>query len=184
MTAWTAETWIAIGTLTTAVVALAAGVAAFWQVREMRRTREDEARPYPAVFMESHRDNPQLVDLVVKNFGSTSAYSITVEFEPPLRRSDGEGGSDVAGTFEELPVLVPNQDWRTLWDIGKDRLPLDLPLRHEAVLRFKNERLEEFVLDFVLDWSVYHSRIYVDRKSIHHGAEALQQISKTLKRTK
>ena len=44
MTAWTAETWIAIGTLTTAVVALAAGVAAFWQVREMRRTREDEAR--------------------------------------------------------------------------------------------------------------------------------------------
>ena len=29
----------------------------------MRRTREDVARPYPSVFMESHHDNPQFIDL-------------------------------------------------------------------------------------------------------------------------
>lgn len=42
-----AETWIAVGTMTTAAVALGAVTVAFWQVREMRRTRELEVAHTP-----------------------------------------------------------------------------------------------------------------------------------------
>lgn len=107
MTHFTAETWIAIGTLTTAAVALAAGVAAFWQVREMRRTREHESRPYPVVFMELNDSNRHVVELVVKNFGRTCAYDVAIEFDPPLVRTAGSGRSEPVGTFDRLPVLVP-----------------------------------------------------------------------------
>lgn len=177
---WTAETWIAVGTCATTAIAFLAGLAAVLQVREMAKTREAEARPYPAVFMEPHSDNPQLVDLVVKNFGRTSAHDIKVQFDPPLERSENDGATGPVETFDVLPVLVPSQEWRTLWDVGMMRMKVDLPKRYDVAVSFSTEGGETRTLSYVLDWSVYLGLRYRNRKTIHHAAEALQNISQSL----
>ena len=128
----------------------------------MAKTREAEARPYPAVFMEPHSDNAQLVDMVIKNFG------------------ENDGATGPVETFDILPVLVPSQEWRTLWDVGMMRMNVDLPKRYDVAVSFSTEGGETRTLSYVLDWSVYLGLRYRNRKTIHHAAEALQNISQTL----
>ena len=186
MTHFTAETWIAIGTLTTAAVALAAGVAAFWQVREMRRTREHESRPYPVVFMELNDSNRHVVELVVKNFGRTCAYDVDIEFDPPLVRTAGSGRSEPVGTFDRLPVLVPDQPWRTFWDQTFDYVESGLPDHFTAVVSFRDERrrsrAEYLTLTYNLDWSIFADTRFFRPDTIADGAKALKKISETLEK--
>ena len=60
----------------------------------------------------------QMLELVVKNFGNTPAYNITMEFDPTPQvspESVGEGATDLAYP-SLIPILAPEQEWRTWWD--------------------------------------------------------------------
>jgi hypothetical protein len=77
-----AQTWSAVGDLAgataalgTLAVAIGAVYAAFQQVRQARELREEQARPYVAVFMEPSTRSPRVIDLVIRNFGSTAAHT-------------------------------------------------------------------------------------------------------------
>ena len=48
-----AEDWSAIGTCVTVVVATVAGLIAFFQVREARRLREEQAQPYVVAYLDA-----------------------------------------------------------------------------------------------------------------------------------
>lgn len=186
MIAITAEAWTALGTWATAAVALVAGAAALRQVREMRRTREHENRPYPVVFMELNDSDKYVVELVVKNFGRTCAYDVTVKFDPPLVRTAGSDRSEPVGTFDRLPVLVPNQPWRTFWDQTFDYVESDLPEHFTAVVSFRGEShrrgAENFTLSYRLDWSIFSGNRFFRPDTIADGAKALKKISNTLEK--
>lgn len=47
--------WTALGTIVTALVAVAAAIFAFMQVREIRRTREEQVRPFVVVDIQPSR---------------------------------------------------------------------------------------------------------------------------------
>ena len=181
-----AETWIAVGTMTTAAVALGAVTVAFWQVREMRRTRELESRPYPVAFMELNDSNWHVVELVVKNFGQTCAYDVSIEFDPPLVRTAGTGKSEPVGTFDRLPVLVPNQPWKTFWDQTFDYVNSDLPEHFTAVISYRGEsrrrRAKVLTLTYSLDWSIFSGTRFFRADTIADGAKALKKISTTLRK--
>jgi len=163
------------------VLAVAAGLIARGQLRETKRLREEQAQPYVVVFMESSPAGEWLIDLVVKNFGSTAAHDVRVEFDPPLRRAAGEDGT--VSVPASIAVLVPQQEWRTLWDTGIARADSDLPDHHVAKVRFSDSQRRELpTYEFVLDWGVVKARDVVTVYGSHHAATALREMAKEVKK--
>ena len=175
---WSPEAWTAIAAWATVGVAVTAAIAALWQVRELRRTRKEEAQPYVVVYMEP-TFSPEFIDLVIQNFGKTAAYAVRVIADPPLAQTDGHTTSDL-WLPEELPVLVPGQEWRTFWNSAMERKGSDLPAAHDVEVTYADSRGKRFSLESRLDWSVYQGRQWVGRKGIHEAAEALVEIETTV----
>ena len=67
----------------TAAIAGGAGWFERGQVLEARRTREAVAQPNVVVFVDFNPENWHYLDLVIKNFGETPAFSIKLTL-PPL----------------------------------------------------------------------------------------------------
>lgn len=180
MADWRAEEWSALAACVTAAVAVLAACVAIWQVREARRLREEQAQPYVVAYMEPTAATPQIIDLVIKNFGSTAATDVTFRADPPLRRSDQAGESEAVELFEIIPVLVPGQEWRTMWDFGPERARTELPDRYNVVLAYGDSRRKRLPpLRFELDWRPYKTRRWVTIYGLHDIAKSLREINRT-----
>ena len=179
---WKPDAWAALGTWATAGVALVAGLVALGQLAEARSLRREQAQPYVALFTETSAAQPNnLVEIVVRNFGTTAAYDVRVQIDPSPRRAAMSQQPDV-WLPERIPVLVPDQEWRTFWDAGHKRFESDLPRHHEATVGFADSHGRTYSLDAVLDWDAYFGRSQVAIYGTHHSAKALQEISTTIKR--
>jgi hypothetical protein len=166
----------------TAFVAAIVGFIALLQVREARRLREEQAQPYVVVYMEPSAAAPQIIDIVVRNFGATVAHNVQIEVTPPLRRTVPSGEEEV-WLFDRLPVLVPGQEWRTLWDFAPSRASSDLPDRYEAVVSYEDSRGKRLPpLRYVLDWGTHSGRQMVVTYTLHDAAKALREINSKMSR--
>lgn len=74
-----ADAWSALAAWSAVLLAMVAGFIARGQLRETRRLREEQAQPYVIVFAETSEAGQWVVDLVVKNFGTTAAKDVRVE---------------------------------------------------------------------------------------------------------
>jgi hypothetical protein len=178
-----AEQWAAGAAWFTAAVAVAAGVIALRQVTEARRLREQQAQPYVVTYMEPNAATPHIIDLVVRNFGTTAAYNVRLHVEPAVMRSAQGGENEPVWIFDTLPVLVPTQEWRTMWDFGPSRFESGLPDRHRAEVHFQDAKGRELgPLVAHLDWGAFKGRRWVTVYGVHDAAKALRDISSTLKK--
>ncbi|GFG72228.1 hypothetical protein [Mycolicibacter senuensis] len=123
--AWLAcAAWLAIGITVLALLYLNR------QLQRNRRAAAEQTRPHVAMFMEPHAADWHVIELVVRNFGKTAAYDIGFSFaQPPTvarYETASDGYADVVALQlpEELTVLAPNQEWRTVWDSAIDRAEL------------------------------------------------------------
>jgi hypothetical protein len=182
--AWDPPSWSALAACTTAVVAIVAASIAAAQIRQAIKTRRAQAQPYVAVFMEPTSVSQQFIDLVIRNMGNTVAQRVSVHIEPQPQRSDGQGGIEDVEYPIEIPTLVPGQEWRTLWDVSTTRLGLDVAAAHTATVEFFGpaQKRKKFRYKYDLDWKFYTGRRWVEEYGIHHGAKALREIEKHLKR--
>lgn len=181
--AWTPADWSAMAAWLTVLIALTAAYFAFRQVGEARRLREAQAQPYVVAFMEPSPFEPQIVNVVVKNFGSTVARNVRLHADPPLQRSSGMGEIEDVWLFDLLPTLVPGQSWQTIWDFGPERAQTQLPKRHTVVVSaedYRGRRLDDE--KFVLDWSAFEQRQWVTEYGVHHAAKALREINQKMGR--
>jgi hypothetical protein len=184
---WTADEWSAFGALMAAagaigtlIVAVVAARAAFRQVAEARKLRQEQAQPYVAVYMEPSAATPEIVDLVIRNFGATAAHEVRLSIAPALQRSVQGGGSEEVWLPELLPTLVPGQEWRTMWDLGRNRKDSGLPDKHSVKVDFKDAHERPYSLNFELDWGAYKGRQWVVTYGIHDAAKALREIDKRI----
>jgi hypothetical protein len=182
---WTADEWSAFGALMAAagaigtlIVAVVAARAAFRQVAEARELRQEQAQPYVAVYMEPSAATSEIVDLVIRNFGATAAHEVRLNIVPSLQRSVQGGGSEEVWLPELLPTLVPGQEWRTMWDLGRNRKDSSLPDKHSVKVDFKDAHGRPFSLNCELDWGAYKGRQWVVTYGIHDAAKALREIDK------
>jgi hypothetical protein len=117
------EGWSALAAWATVLIALGAAVFAWFQVREARRTREEQAQPNVVVYSELNPSVKQFIEIVVKNFGVTPAYNVKITVDPPLKAApnsaSGEQLADVP--IPEFLILAPAQEWRTGWDHAVSR---------------------------------------------------------------
>jgi len=179
---WSAPAWSALAGWVTATVAVAAGGIAFGQLGEARRLRRERSQPYVAAFTDSSGEvDERFIYLVVANFGATAAFDVGVTIEPPPRRATGNGYEEV-WIPHQIPVLVPGQEWRTLWDFGPRRADSDLPSRHEAHVSLQDSQGRSYSFSYILDWQVYAQRMKVTTYGVHHAAKALREIDKKLGR--
>ncbi|SRR6266487_406524 len=186
---WTTEEWSALGALVAAggavgtlVVAIVAALAAFRQVREARTLRQEQAQPYVAVFMEPSAATVQIIDLVVRNFGTTAAHDVRLTITPRVQRSVEGGGVEDVWLPDRLPTLVPGQEWRTMWDSGRYRPQSELPDQHDARVSFRDSRGQALSASYQLDWGAFKGRRWVVTYGIHDAAKALREIDKTMKK--
>ena len=192
---WTAEEWSAfgaliaaggtVGALTLAVLTVLAAFqqvkAALKQVEEARQLRLEQARPYVAVFMEPSAAAAQIMDLVIRNFGTTAAYEVRVTITPRPQRAGQAGGVEDVGLPAVLPTLVPGQEWRTMWDFGPDRKQCGLPDQHTVKVEFRDSRGERFSEDYQLDWNAFWKQLNVRVYGLHEAAKALKGIDRAVK---
>jgi len=131
--------------------------------------------------MEPSAIDPKFVDLVLRNLGTTAARDVELTISPTVQRSVQGGGSEDVWLPATLPVLVPNQEWRTHWDFTPNRVGAGLPDRYEAEVAYKDSQgKERFSTPSVLDWSSYKGRMWMTTYGIHDIGKAAREVSKTL----
>lgn len=174
--------WAAIAAWVGLLLAIAAAIFGYFQFREARHVRAEQAQPYVAVFMEPTEADPNAVDLIIKNFGATAARDIEITIEPPPK-------SSMNGSVEDLKVpntihtLVPGQQWSTFWDTTFHRKDQGLPVHHTATISFKDLRDRRFgPYAFDLNWEQILDRGWIVTHGMHQLAGAVREIRDVYKK--
>jgi hypothetical protein len=123
-------------------------------VRQARRLREDQARPFVIVDFEPGF----LVYLTVENIGKTMARDVTITFDKKLESSlKGRQEIDDSPLFREpIPALPPGKKIRVLLDSFENRLIAKLPLAYEVTIKYRGtSRNARFNDLYKLDLGMY-----------------------------
>jgi hypothetical protein len=183
LAAWTPADWSAGGTVVTAVIALLAALFAWLQVRHARRLREDQARPFVIVYFELSPVWTQAVNLVVENVGSTVARDVTFSFSEPLRCAARTGDINEPKLFKEgVTTLPPGMRYSTLFDLGPERIEAKLPVSYDVTVSYRGRGRKPETERYTLDLSLFFGLEKFTEYGIHHGAKALHEIEKTLRK--
>ena len=192
VTAWAAWATVAI--------ALGAAVVGLNQFREMRLTRQEQAQPNVVVYSEPNADVPQILEIIVKNFGTTPAYDVKVKVTPPLKSTPNaqtyfQQIADVP--IPDFPILAPGQQWTTVWDSAVERINYMRKLqdeydkrlwapcefkeralfpRHEAVVTYTDSRNRKYETRAVLDFDMREGTMFVDIKTIHDLTNSIDKL--------
>lgn len=184
---WGAAEWSAVGSVSTAGIALLAVIYAALQVREARKAREAQTQPFVVVSLEPSRVANFIIELVVENIGSTLARDVSFKFDPPLKSSldDSEPLKDSYLVKEGIPTMPPRMRLARVFDSAIQRQSAeDLPWRFNVEVRFSDHRgKQQDPLRYVLDLEPYRSGTFLTERGIHHAAESLDEIRKVLKTT-
>lgn len=142
----------------------------------------EQAQPYVAVTIERDADNPLFVELVVKNYGTSAAKNVRIVIDPPpMSAALGEPSNPVALNIPEvISVLAPSQEWRTLWDSGKDRPDSGLPDKHKISVSYIGLTSRPMHFSATLDWGFFRGVIYAERKGMHHLATTASNMEKQI----
>ena len=124
--------WAALATVAIYVVL---GLFAWRQVREARKLREEQARPFVIVDFEPGF----LVYLTVENLGRTIARDVSIHFDKPLTSSlQGRRELDESPLFREpIPALPPGKKIRVLFDQFSDRTDAGLPMTYDVKVSYR-----------------------------------------------
>jgi len=185
---WTANAWSAVAAWATFGVAVLAAGFARHQVLEARQTREEQAQPFVIVDFELSAADDTLMNLIIRNTGTTIAKDVTVEFNPPLQTTMTGPNSeyDIARASiirEGIPTLPPGKTHTMLFDSMPERFNSDLPRVYEATVSFQGPRNQPYdKLTYRLDLAIYFGLANVRIYSSHHAAKALMDMAKTMKK--
>jgi len=96
------------------LLTLAALIVYVWKTwtmaREMKLSREEHAKPQVLCYFEHNKSSRRMCDLVLKNFGNSTAFNVRFVFSPQLQ-------SHSLGTVAEksLRIMPPGYEWRTFF---------------------------------------------------------------------
>lgn len=94
------------------------------QARQAQLTRDEMAQPNVVMYAEPNLNDWQNLEIVIKNFGSTPAYDVVPIIDPPLQSLPNNLTNGEFYTIPlpaTIPILAPNQEWRTFWDDAVER---------------------------------------------------------------
>lgn len=175
---WTQEAQVGLVAAQLLVLVVAALVATR-QVREARRLREQQYRPFVVIDFEV--DDPW-ISLVITNLGTSLARDIRFEVQPELR-SSLEDQPALGILNDGIPTLAPGKVLRTFFDGFIQRKDSGLPDRYEATVSYRDESgRRQFSEALSLDLAIYKSFTYLVRHDIHDIHKVLKEMQKEMKK--
>lgn len=177
-----AERLVAAAAVGQFVVLVVAALVAGFQVREARRLREDQARPFVVVDLEP---GPRpLLNLVVANLGKTMARNVRIKVDPPLVSAVYDSFSSPIGALklftEPIPSWAPGRRIVFLFDSFIARAERDLPDSYRVRLTYEGEGGREFTDEQRLDLDLYRSMRMAERETVHDVSKTLKSIERHL----
>jgi hypothetical protein len=167
----------ALAQIVTAIVALAAAVFAWRQVKEARRTREAQAQPFVIVDIQPGRVWANLLMLVVENIGTTLAKDVTVAFDPPLTTTRDNQLTQSVLMRDGISMLPPGRRIETLLDLSHDRLDQKLPMRYEVTVSFHDFRNRpQQPLSYAIDLTYLYNLEQVGEKTMHDLVKEVHEL--------
>jgi hypothetical protein len=190
--------WLAIAAWAALLLGVVVLLYTHRQVKKSRQLKTAQVRPQVAMYMEPHSSDWHVIELVVRNFGSTAAYDIKLDFvNPPTVAAyedhEYDGPPEVAELDlpSELTFLAPGQEWRTVWDsaISREELGGNIrsrfdgtltyfdkprPERESGVSKSWNKR-QEFETKTVLDWATLQPVQRLEMLTTHDLAKREKQ---------
>lgn len=184
-----ADTWAAWAQCVTAAIAFGAAIFAYQQVREARATRERVAQPEVVVYVDRH-DVRGYFDVVIKNFGQTTAYNVRLtlpdlQIVPYNNQVDGQLVT-TAYVPKTIAVLAPGQEWRSIWDsyVRRENYKGELQTQFVGHVEFDdkmNPDKASFRNPISLDANMFWNTMWIQRSSNKTVENALYEIAGTLK---
>lgn len=134
---WEAAEWAAFGGVGALIVYVVLGVIALRQLRESRRLRELEYRPY--VIVDFHFKG-LFVSLEVRNAGRNPARDVTVSFDKELVPSDDRRSANFSIFDQPIPMLAPGRIIRLPLGSGPAffKEGQTAPLSYEVRVKYKD----------------------------------------------
>ncbi|MGM0930906.1 MAG: hypothetical protein ACQEXN_14515 [Actinomycetota bacterium] len=135
---------------------------AFRSRKLQRELQTEQAQPYVVAYLEADQIKPFLIDLVVKNLGSTMATGVTIGSFTDMKRSPRPPSteSNALGIPNEIPTLAPQQEWRTFWDASHLYKEEALPTEFTVTLKYGGIKGQRFHHQYRLDWKPFFIRHY------------------------
>lgn len=153
------------------------------QLRQAKRLREEQARPYVIVDVEFRGTG---VSIVVQNIGSTPAYDVRVTFDKPLQTTmtRGKDLQDIAIFTRPIPMIAPGRTIQVPFDRMPDRLKRrDLPTEYVATVEYRDSRRWGTREEYPFDLATYEDTL-VPKKGLPEVARAVEELNKSLKSMK
>jgi hypothetical protein len=156
-----------------------AAEAAASSVEEMRRGRREASDPRVAVYFAS--PSSSLSEIVIENFGETTATNVTFDFVPPLQSSENHAfGVQFFATPKTLP---PRSRLQHAFDTWPEYFDAKLPKKYEVRVRY--QRLGEDVVReelHVLDAAAFEHYATWHVLGIHELASRFKQYAERTER--
>lgn len=187
-----ADSWQAIGTVATTMIAGAAAYIGLTQASESKKTRvgqenaaqelrKEQARPFVIVDFQPNSVTGHAVDLVIENMGNTLARNVRISFDPELATTDEDVSIRLPKSVlltRGIPTLVPGQRIATPFDRHDVRDKSELPSIYEAYVEFDDSEGIHYKDRYTLDLTIRHGLLYIQERGMHDAAKALMEISK------
>ena len=181
-----AETVAAAAESLTALVAIAAAVFAWRQVREARRTREDQAQPFVVVDIVPDPRSDNALNLVIENIGFTMATDVKLAFDPPLTRAkettiEGSRLQDWSVLKEGIPALPPRKRIEGYFDVTRERVKTGATPKYSVSVSYRGPRKQRtYDSSYIIDLNAYYGALSLVRKDTHNIAETLEKIERRM----
>lgn len=185
------DDWAAVAAVAQVATVLVAGWALTYargQVKEARETRERVAQPNVVVYVDQHQVR-RYMDLVIKNFGQTTAYNVRLTM-PPLQvvpYTSHLAGGQVTSLYvpENIAVLAPGQEWRTVWDSAVRWENYEGTLQNQYVghVEYDDRMIPDkpsFCNPISLDIKMFWNTMWIERSQNKGIESALSSIAETL----
>jgi hypothetical protein len=183
--------WTDVGTfavLAAQLVLLTIAARFAWiQIRDARRLREDEARPFVVPDFEV-RERDQAIHIVIANLGRTVAQDVRLNFNPQLASTLDSDANVVSprdlDVFQKgIPTLPPGKRLAIMYDIFHARDAAKLPDAYRVSVSFYAPALEKaFSDEFELDLGIYRNVLFEMRRDIHDVHERVKEIAAELRK--
>jgi hypothetical protein len=153
-------------------------------VKVANQTRRDaidldraRSQPYVVATFEPLAAAPHAMDLVIKNYGVTSATNVRFFCFPwPEKSGQYPGTAPTTVVVPQIPVLAPGQEWRVFWDDTRRRKKSDLPKRHVGSVEYLGIDEAQLRTRTVMDWTAYQDRTWIEMRTIHDVGVAMRDI--------
>lgn len=129
------------------------------------------------------------MDLVIKNFGQTTAYNVRVKVPPlqmvPYRDPDTGEQVTCVPVPESIAVLAPGQEWRTVWDSAVRRAEYKGTLQDQFVGHVEfddkmNPDKKSYRNPISLDINMFWNVTWIEESDSKTVQNALYDIADTL----